>query len=636
MKVSQRYDVIVVGGGIAGSLVARHLGDRGRRVLVLEAGVRESDPERGHREALERYLTASVKVPGASSPGHGGAPWPEVNDLSGREGGGYRADGYLVQDGELPYASGYVRVNGGTGTVWTGLTPRMLPEDFDTEAFGYGRSWPLSYAELEPYYRAAEYELGVSADVEEQRAHLGLPFPEGYVFPMRALPASRLDRAVAERVDGLRAEDPAGGGPVELRVVGTPHARNGVPHPGYGGGAGYVPVGAYGKPDAGSRCAGHALCVPHCPAHAKYTSLKTQARWGSSVTLVDRAVVSRVLVDAGGRATGVEYLSCPPDGPGRSGTGRPGAGAPDAGAVTVHTVSADVVVLAAHAIENARLLLMSGLADRSGQVGRNLMDHPVLLTWGLMPEQVGPYRGPGSTSGFEGFRAGPARRLRAPFRIEIGNWGWGWAKGPVDTDVAELLYGTDGRGLRGGELRRAVADRVGRQFTLQFEMEQGADPSNRVTLDPSRRDALGLPRPVVTYGLSGHVKDGIAAAKAVSDQIFALLGAEDRTDFSSATAWPGRFVHDGRTYGYRGAGHGAGTHIMGGSPHTSVVDQWQRCWDHRGLYAVGCGSMPSVATSNPTLTMAALTLRSCERIEADLAERDRPATLSTSQKLRDP
>ncbi|MCX4632358.1 GMC oxidoreductase [Streptomyces sp. NBC_01443] len=60
-----------------------------------------------------------------------------------------------------------------------------------------------------------------------------------------------------------------------------------------------------------------------------------------------------------------------------------------------------------------------------------------------------------------------------------------------------------------------------------------------------------------------------------------------------------------------------------------MVDVWQRCWDHPGLYAVGCGSMPSAATSNPTLTMAALALRSAERIEADLAARDRPASLES-------
>ncbi|WP_241826861.1 FAD-dependent oxidoreductase, partial [Streptomyces graminilatus] len=60
-----RYDVIVVGAGIAGSLVARALGERGRRVLVLEAGVRAADPARGHLEALETYRSAAAKVPGS-------------------------------------------------------------------------------------------------------------------------------------------------------------------------------------------------------------------------------------------------------------------------------------------------------------------------------------------------------------------------------------------------------------------------------------------------------------------------------------------------------------------------------------------------------------------------------------------
>ncbi|MEU9006306.1 GMC family oxidoreductase [Streptomyces sp. NPDC048551] len=605
MTGPDRYDVIVVGAGIAGSLVARHLGGLGRHVLVLEAGVRAD---------------------GAPHTAQDAAPWPEVTDVSGTE-GGYRADGYFVQRGELPYASGYVRVNGGTGNVWTGLTPRMLPEDFDTELFGYGRSWPMGYADLEPYYRAAEQAIGVSADVDEQRAGVGLPFPEDYVFPMRALPRSRVDEVLAGRLDGRRITEPGVAEPVELRVVGTPQGRNGVPDPRYGGGAGYVPLGAGGRPAPDSRCVGSATCIPHCPSHAKYTPLKTQAGWGPTVVLRDRAVVSRVLAGPGGRATGVEYLAYAGDG---------AAGGTGPGAVTGHTVHADVVVLAAHAIENAKLLLMSGLANRSGQVGRNLMDHPVLLTWGLLPEQVGPYRGPGSTSGLEGFRAGPARRLRAPFRIEIGNWGWVWAKGPVDTDVTELVRGAGpGRpGLRGAALRAALADRIGRQFTLQFEMEQSADPANRVTIDPRLRDRLGLPRPVLTYGLSEHVKDGIAAARAVSDRIFALLGAEDHTSFGAA-GWPGRFEHRGRTYGYRGAGHAAGTHVMGSGPDTSVVDTWQRCWDHTGLYAVGCGSMPSVATSNPTLTMAALALRSAGRIEAELTARDRPVTLtSTREPLR--
>ncbi|MFF2774250.1 GMC family oxidoreductase [Streptomyces sp. NPDC058052] len=591
----KRYDVIVVGAGVAGSLVAHRLGLRGRRVPVLEAGAAGSGDHGGAATAAE--------APGPPYRSHPAAPWPDVaTDLTGTEGRpGFAAAGHLRQDGPLPYASGYVRANGGTGNVWTGLAPRMLPEDFDTERFGYGRRWPLTYDELEPHYREAEEELGVAADVDEQRERLGLPFPEDYVFPMLPLPAARLDRVLAARLDGRRVKDPVALHEVGLKVVGTPHARNGVPNPRYDGGRGHLPRGRGGRPDPDSRCVGSARCIPHCPSYAKYTPLKTQGRWGPGVTLRDRAVVSRVLVDGRGRATGVEFRSYD-------------------GAVSV--ARADVVVLAAHAVENARLLLLSGLARRSGQVGRNLMDHPVLLTWGLLPVDAAPYRGPGSVSGFEGFRAGPARRLRAPFRIEFGTWGWIWARGPVDTDVRHFL---DERGLTGGELRRAVGDRIRRQFTLQFEMEQGADPANRVTLHPRERDALGLPLPLVTYDLDGHVRAGMAAARAVSDQIFALLGAEDHTAYAPAAAWPGRFEHDGRLHGYRGAGHAAGTHVMGDSPGTSVVDSWQRCWDHPGLYAVGCGSMPSVATSNPTLTMAALALRSAGRIEAELADRDRPA-----------
>ena len=59
-------------------------------------------------------------------------------------------------------------------------------------------------------------------------------------------------------------------------------------------------------------------------------------------------------------------------------------------------------------------------------------------------------------------------------------------------------------------------------------------------------------------------------------------------------------------------------------PKDSVVDSFQRCWDHPNLYAAGCGSLPSIGTSNPSLTMAALALRSAEQIHRDLVELHRP------------
>ncbi|MFF0413994.1 GMC family oxidoreductase [Kitasatospora sp. NPDC004745] len=591
--MTARWDAVVVGAGFAGTLVAHRLGAHGRRVLVLEAGPVAPTPA----ETAAAHRAAGGGPPTSPYPHSPDAPSPDVTDLAGLPGGGFTATGHLRQYGPQPYASGYLRANGGTGLLWTGLTPRMHPEDFRTGDLGRGRNWPIGYHDLEPYYRAAEHELGVAGNAAQQRSAVGLPIPEDYAFPMRAIPASHLDRLLARALDGRTVRDPAGPGPSRLAVTLTPHARNGLPT---------RPGDAVGPP-----CAGSASCVPVCPSGAKYTPLRTQARWAAGVELRTDAVVSRVLVDpATGRATGVTYL----------------AGG------TVHRVDADLVVLAAHAVENARLLLLSGLTGRSDQVGRNLMDHPALLTWGLMPRPVGPYRGPGSTSGLEAFRFGPVRARRAPFRIEIGNWGWSWAGGTPQAETAALLAA----GLRGEELRERLGDRLGRQFSLQFELEQPADPANRVTLDPDRRDRLGLPAPAVRYDLDEYVREGLASARAVSDQLFALLGAEDHTAYPAGPGWPGRVEHRGVAYGYRGAGHAGGTHLMGDSPATSVVDQWQRCWDHPNLYAVGCGSMPSLGTSNPSLTMAALALRSAERMDRDLQELRRPLPVTTAARPAGP
>ncbi|MEU8582851.1 GMC family oxidoreductase [Streptomyces abikoensis] len=609
----ERHDVIVVGAGLAGSLVAKHLGDRGRRVLVLEAGTRTLDTWPGHLDALNTYYAALAKVPNAPYRPNAAAPSPDVLDLEGLPSGGYRAHGYFLQDGPLPYASDYLRACGGTTLHWMGLVPRMHPDDFAVRAdYGYGRDWPLGYADLEPHYRAAEHALGAAGDADEQREAIGLPFPHGYAYPMRAIPRSHLDRLLAARLDGVPLRETPDGPGTVLRVVTTPHARNGTPDPRHDH---YRPVGATGLPNYGERCVGNASCVPICPVQAKYDARKTQAAWSHRVTLRARAVVNRVLVGGDGRALGVEYQRYDD---------------PAAPAHTTRTAEADVVVLAAHAVENARLLLLSGLANSSDQVGRNLMDHPTLLTWGLLNRPVGPFRGPGSTSGLECFRTGPARRARAPFRVEIANWGWSWPTGAPASDVARLLgIGADpgaprGAGLFGTALRETLGHEVGRQLCLQFAMEQDAESRNRVTLDPRHRDALGNPRPVLTYDLSEHVKRGIAAARAVSARLFALLGADDRTVHAPGPAAPGWYRFEGRDYVFQGAGHAAGTHIMGDSPATSVVDPWQRCWDHPNLYAVGCGSMPSVGTSNPSLTMAALALRSAEAVDRDLAELRRP------------
>jgi choline dehydrogenase-like flavoprotein len=609
-----RYDVIVVGGGLAGTLVAKQLGDQGWRILVLEAGTQTLDTWPGYLDAMNTFYSSLIKVPNSPYRANTAAPSPSVLDTAPGEEGGYRAVGYLEQDGPLPYGTDYLRANGGTALHWLGLTPRMLPEDFKVrKEYGYGRDWPIGYNDLQPYYCAAEREIGVAGDAAEQAEAIGLPFPEGYVFPMHEIPSSYVDRVVARELHGRRVTDRYTRKEVPLRVVNTPHGRNSTPNAAYDQGRGYRPVGAAGLPNYGERCVGNASCTPICPVQAKYNPLKTQQQWSHRVSLVDRAVVSRVLVTDNGRISGVEYQAYDD---------------PAAPVATTRTVEARIVVLAGHAIENARLLLSSGLANSSDQVGRNLMDHPVMLTWGLMPGQVGPFRGPGSTSGLENFRKGTSRRQHAPWRLVIANWGWTWAAGSPGSDVAQKLgiplSSTQPRGeaLYGRRLREALGHDIGRQVAFQFELEQDAEARNRVTIDPRYRDALGNCRPVVTYDLSDHVKKGMRAAADVSHQIFGLLGAEERTAYPDDA--PSYFRYDDEAFAFYGAGHGAGTHVMGDDRHTSVVDSWQRSWDHANLYLIGCGSMPSIGTSNPSLTMAALALRSVEQIHRDLMDLHRP------------
>lgn len=277
------------------------------------------------------------------------------------------------------------------------------------------------------------------------------------------------------------------------------------------------------------------------------------------------------------------------------------------------TVRGKLFVLAAHAVENAKLLLASGAANSSGLVGRNLMDHPVLLVWGLAPEPVWPFRGPVATSGIEGLRYGQFRRDVAALRIEIGNDGWTW---PADAPVSDVTNLVDAGNLWGAALRQRLAATVPRQLRFGMLVEQLPEWSNRVTIDPAWFDRMGNYRPVVSYNLSDYTRAGFALAKQVSDRIFRRAGIEDFTTYSPSD--PGYFNYEGQGYVFQGAGHFMGTHCMGSARATSVVDRRQRAWDHENLYLVGCGNMVTGGTSNPTLTAAALSLWAAENMLQDL------------------
>lgn len=630
MNGQTTYDVVIVGAGISGAIVAKQLGAAGKRVLILEAG--DAVPP-DNAEYLERFYLAQAKVPEApytpalvtadaqgfqspSNPTLQSTPRPSTLTLSPSNWNQQNA-AYLEQAGPLAFSSTYERIGGGTMRHWLGTSLRFVPNDFRTKTqYGVQEDWPISYDQLEPWYGKAESEIGISANVDDQ-GYLGIEFPDGYQYPMPPIPNSLVDAAVDAAVKNVPPVDG-----IPLAVTNTPAGRNSVPY------------------QSRRVCAGNTNCIPICPIQAKYDPTVTlnDALQYPTVEIRYKSVASDVQVDANGKVSAITYLTYENQGDKPSGQ---------------QTVNAKVFVIAAHAIETAKLLLMSanggrtpnGVANSSGHLGQHLMDHPLYLCWALTPNPVYGYRGPLATAGIESLRDGAFRSKRAAFRIEIGNEGWNFAIGDPNTTAIDFIVGMNNSGLNPGKeplfgdaLTAKLNEVMTRQFRLGFLMEQTPDDNCVVSLSKDWKDALGLPRPHITYDFSHYTKMGFVAARKTGSSIYQTMGATeftvqptaadvgvDPTVFSVTYDAQGNEAQEGAPnttteyFRFFGAGHTVGTYRMGVNKTDSVVDAEQRSWDHPNLFLLGSGVFPTVTTANPTLTIAALTLWAAQTILQDLA-----------------
>ena len=600
------WDVIIVGAGISGALMAKYAAAQGHRVLILEAGANDGEKAETYRGYVDTYQLNPVKTPNSPYPQNPNAPSPEVTDVTPIHGANPDTVGYFVQNGPAPFRSNYLRATGGTMMHWLGTALRMQPNDFKTRTlFDKGVDWPLDYKDLEPYYERAEWEIGVAGD-KDSNAFNGITFKKSYDFPMEPIPMSYSDNYYARNLDGM-SFTLSNGEQRTAKVVGTPQGRNSTPREGTyrvgGKKAGpYAAAGSTG-PYAfmGQRCEGNSACVPICPIQAKYNPLKTlqqakqQAKANQGVVeMRAQCVVSKIHTDENGKVRSVTFKEY--DFPG-------------APVYKMRRATAKAYVLATNAIENAKLALASDLCQSSDQLGRNLMDHPYTMFWGRAPERVGPFRGPGSTASIPFMRDGKFRTEKAAVRLELANWGWNFAAGAPYSDVAKLV---EEENLFGPELRRRLFDEVQHQVRIGIMPEQTPSASNRVTIDPAYRDMMGEYRPVINYNVDDYSRAGIVQALDLCNQMFQRMGVENKTTFD--TNDPGYLTWGGQGFVYYGAGHLAGTHRIGTNKNESVTDLGGRCWDHQNLWMVGCGSMPTIATSNPTLTMTALALMAAESL----------------------
>lgn len=574
MKHEPEFDVVIVGSGVAGALTAWKLAELGAgKILILEAGdngITDGQRLRFHHMMDTQGNRGDMYAPYMDLESR---KWAPVAEKAQRELAEQKADpaNYYDYAGESKEAfkAGYNRMVGGSTWAWRGNSPRYLPSDFHLRTnFGVGRDWPLDYYELEPWYALAEQELGVSGNHDELDGLLG---SRSRPFPMPGIPLTYSDELIKARIDGKTVRGK------QVRVVTTPQARNSTIY------------------DNRPACEGHSNCIPLCPIQAKYdaTVHLRRALAHPHVSLRTGAVVTRLEKGANGRVHEVYFKDWRAADPQKE-----------------QAVRGRIVVLAAHAIETPKILLMSGgLANGSGMVGRNLMDHVQFELAAMFPEPLYPFRGPQSVTGIEAFRDGPFRSQRSGFRMTIGNDGWGRTGSPA-TVIAGLLK--DGKW--GSALPAAVADAIPKMVRLSWSTEMLADPANRIELS-DKKDALGIPRPRFTFDIGDYVRDALKEGLETAKELFGVMGAT-----VSPASKP---LVDPQTghMNWNTAAHIMGTTIMGDDPKDSVVDRFGRAHDVPNLWIVGSSVFPTSATANPTLTLAALALRTTQAIHRSMLAR---------------
>lgn len=565
------YDVVIVGSGVAGALCASKLSTLGNhRILILEAGdngVNEGQRLEFHHAMDRQGNRGDMYAPYLELVSRAIVPSPEkaTKPLDKKD-----EEKYYDYTAASPdtFRAGYNRMVGGSTWSWRGNCPRFLPVDFKLKStHGQGRDWPIDYDDIEPYYVEAERELGVSGNHDELVGIFGAY--RSAPFPMPGLALTYSDQLIKQKIDGAVVNG------TKVKVTTTPQARNSQPY--------------QNRP----ACEGHSNCIPLCPIHAKYdaTAHLRRVLQKPHVSLKTAAVVVRLGKDRNGRVTEVFYMDWRSDNRNKE-----------------RKVTAPIIVLAAHAIETPKLLLMSNLANSSDQVGRNLMDHIQWEVAGLFPDPVYPFRGPQSITALENFRDGPFRNSRSGFRMTIGNDGWGRTGAPSKI-IYELLTKDLSNRAYGTQLLAKAAEKITRMVRLSFSTEMLPHSENRVELSANVDAALGLPRPLLTFAPDSYCEGGLEAGYDAARKLFALMGVTD------IEAKP---IRENGKLNWNTAAHIMGTCIMGSDPTTSVVDQWGRTHDHENLYVAGSSVFATGATANPTLTLAALTLRTAVAIHGQL------------------
>ena len=500
---NEMVDAVVIGTGAGGAPLMAKLAAAGRSVVALEAGESRDHRKFPTDEPAQRDLFWNDERLSA-----GADPVPFGNNNSGTGAGG-------------------------STLHFTAYTPRVQPDDLKLfSEFGVGRDWPISYADLEPYYDEAEQLMGISGPPD---------YPWGpkrkQAYPLPALPLNRPAKLMQAAC-------------AELGILTSPAPNAALSAP-------------YFREETGMRnaCTNRGFCQAGC---------STGAKSGMDVTYLPYALSAGAELRTGCFVTGFERD--------HAGKIRSVVYKENGEEKRKHCSN---VFLCAGAVETPRLLLMQGIANSSGMIGKNFMAHTGLQIWGTFPEMTEPYKGiPGSLISEETHRPKDADFAGGYLLQSIG--------------VMPVTYATQvarGRRLWGAAL---IDHMKNYNYVAGINILGECLPYENNFLELSdEKDERGLPKPRIYFSNGDNEKKLTAHADKLMKKIWEAAGATD------IWAFP------------RNA-HVIGTCRMGTDPGDAVTDHSGRSFDIPNLFICDNSIFPSALSVNPALTIIALSLRTAD------------------------
>ena len=550
-RAEPQYDAIVVGSGMTGGWAAKELTELGLRTLVLDAG-RPIVPNVDYREHTPpwempfRGLGDRRAVSARQAVQRNSVTFDEMSHQ------------FWVDDIDNPYSTPAdkafhwfrARQVGGKSIIWGRQVYRWSDLDFEANLRdGIAVDWPIRSADIAPWYDHVERFIGVSGQAEGL-AHL----PDGPFLPPMAL--NCVESHVRERMASRFGRE-------RILTIGR---------------AAVLTERHNGR----APCHYCGPCHRGCITRSYFSSVNATlpaAEATGRLTLMPYSIArSLVLDERTNRVSGVLVV--------------------DARTRETREYTARVVFLCASALESARILLNSatprypdGLANSSGQVGRNVMDH---IKWG------------GASGTFEGWsdRYVIGERPNGIYVPRFRN---------VTTRHPDFIrgYGFQGGAGRAGWQASARAPGLGLAFkerltrlgpwTMSFGGfgEMLPRPENRATLHPTLVDAWGIPTLHIECAWSANELAIHRDMNLTAAELLEAAGAKDIRPDARGPSTPGNTNHE------------MGTARMGRDRRTSVLNGWNQTWDVPNVFITDGACMTSSGNQNPSLTYMALTARAC-------------------------